>query len=93
MKQTSIVCTVSTATYEEIQYAVEHNDLKHKLLKSVVTMCRAHPETVACLVYKPFHDSVLVISGKDPTCVCVEATPVPHHNEHVLFVYTFVQSK
>jgi hypothetical protein len=95
-KPRSIVPLRIDVTYESIMYAIATNQLNHKTLRAVVTMCRANPSTVVVVVYKSFEDSILAIFGEKPVCVRCEGSKLEsmmhrHSKEDYIYVFTYVK--
>ena len=95
-KPTNIMTVHSDATYDQIMYAIHHNQIPDKTLRAVVTACRANPDKVIFVVYKAFSDAVLLIFGSKPVCVELGGSKLQsimnqHCRESRIYVFSYVK--
>lgn len=95
-KPTSIIPVKMNVTYDAIMYAIANEELNHKTLRAVVTMCRTNPSNVVVIVYKSYEDSILMVFGEKPTCVRCEGSKLEslmhrHSKEDYIYVFTYVK--
>ena len=95
-KPTSIIPVKMDVTYDAIMHAIANDQLNHKTLRAVVTMCRANPSSVMVIVYKSFEDSILIVFGEKPVCVRCEGSKLEslmqrHSKEDYIYVFTYVK--
>ena len=96
-KPASVISVVSSATYDHICTAIQSNDTINETLAQVISMCKANPNDVLCVVYKSFEDSVLLVYGTQPFCVQLEGSKLQElmmnqSRENHIYVFTYVKS-
>jgi len=95
-KPRSVMSIHSDASYDTIMEAIANNKLSDKNLRAIVSLCRANPSTVLCVVYKSFENSVLMVFGNVPTCMVVEGSKLQslmctHCDESKIYIFTYVK--
>ena len=95
-KPASVISVVSEASYGNIMKAISEKQLSDKHLRAVVNMCRTNPQTVICVIYKSFENSVLLLFGEKPVCIQVEGSKLEslmsnHSKDGHIYVFTYVK--
>jgi len=95
-KPRSVISVTSDASYDNIMYAVRHDVLDDKNLRATVSLCRANPKKVVCIVYRAYENSVLVLLGSKPTCIRMEGSKLQtimsgHGNANKIYLFTYVK--
>lgn len=95
-KPRSVISIHSDASYDMIMHAISNNHLSDKNLRAIVSLCRANPVTVLCVVYKAPENAVLMIFGSVPTCLVVEGSKLQslmagHCDESKIYIFTYVK--
>lgn len=95
-KPRSVLSVKSEASYDAIMAAIRSNYLDDKTLRATVSLCRANPSTVLCVIYRASENSVLLVFGETPTSVVVEGSKLQslmagHCDESKIYIFTYVK--
>lgn len=95
-KPRSVLSIKSDVTYNDIMSAIANNNLTDKNLRAIVSLCRANPSNVLCVVYKSFENAVLMVFGAVPTCAVMEGSKLQslmsaHCGKSKIYIFTYVK--